>query len=176
MLQGLVALFVVCVVALAVSLFFNLRDVSEWNPLGAYPQQTVVNPIVRPSDQVTIRAVKCVSAHYPVNVKGVLQWQSVQPAGTVIVVGDGAAVRYPADYAKLPTSVPRPGRDGCTTFTYTNPIPLAVVSRSAEVCRQSTNAIAPSWRITGVETPVDDSRSGVARAWQSDVITVRCDA
>jgi hypothetical protein len=74
----------------------------------------------------------------------------MDPPGSVIEVGSGTSVR----------------EDGCETFRFANPIPTEV----RDVIRQQHAAgiAAPVWRITGTETPFDDTLEGVPRTWVTE--------
>lgn len=128
----------------------------QWSPLGPYPVQQVVAPVVDgmptiplSAGTVKVRGTKCVDgAGY--DVAGTSSWQSVDPRGTVIRTGTGT----------------RPASDGCTSFTFVNTIPASV---AAAVRTQTANGIdRPVWRLAGIERPVDGTREGAELSWATE--------
>lgn len=150
-----IALLGTALLTLAVAVAVSLRSPHAWDPLGEYPDQTVVSrvdgidgPAARLTDGVTVVGTKC--ANTAIRVRGSVFWQSTTPPGILVAAGSGVATR----------------QKGCVTETFLNPIPGAVraaVNRPTDPVRR--------WVITGTETPVRDagdngrSREGIPRAW-----------
>lgn len=131
------------------------RD-DEWAPLGNYPEQ-VADPVVRVQlDEpatVSVKAVKC--ADESVLVTGTMAWVSSDPAGRVVAIPtDGAVGRR---------------TEGCMEFTFRNELPAEVVA--ATVAFGGT----ASWRLTGVETPINADGAGVPAAWQTNEVLIVVD-
>lgn len=131
-------------------------EATPFNPLGQYPQQTVVSrvdgvPGVKIGTPLVVRALKCNSVSAPVVVDGSAQWQLIAPPGT------GPAVAFGGQALRLP---------GCTEWTdaerspgtstvfpsYRNEVPAEI----AEYVRaQAARGVSTTWVISGQETPVD---------------------
>lgn len=137
------ALFVLSAV-LVVLLVGELRSNRPWDPLGEYPVQEVTNgPKIPIAATVHVTATKC--ADVTVDVRGSSSWASVTPPGTIIPSGQGAGQR----------------EAGCTVIDYENRIPDEV----AAVVRAGGSTV---WRIVGTETPFEEGREGVPRAWRTE--------
>lgn len=59
----------------------------------------------------------------------------------------------------------REATDGCTTIEYRNDIPDEVVDLMR---RQLDDGLEPLWHISGVETPIDDDRTGTPATWVTE--------
>lgn len=139
---------------LSLALFVTAGDPAPWNPLGDYPIQ-VVGPLVprvggvatiTVNDRVPIIGTKCNNADHKVDVRGMYEWKRVDPLGVAVPGAASGGVRLP----------------GCTTFSFLNPIPDAIV---ADVLARGPSI----WQITGIETPLDkDGGEGVPRTYQSE--------
>ena len=125
-----------------------------------YPVQRVLSrvagsdrPSVRLGQDIEVRGTKCNDSTSPVAVAGVTSWVSLDPPGTVIEAGHGAAVRAP----------------GCTTRTYSNPVPAEVAARTAAITAV-TKAPCVTWMVAGVETPTNPLI--LAAQWQSEPVDI----
>lgn len=132
----------------------------SFDPLGDYPPQDVIAderhgvPTVTAADDVHVVGIKCNESDAPVQVAGHAAWQSVDPPGTVITVGEGTAIREP----------------GCERFEFVNPVPPDVLARTRELGGRVL------WRITGTETPIrGDGIRGVPRTWTTETLAVEVD-
>lgn len=105
-------------------------------------------PAALVTDDLSVTGEKCNKHYRSIRLHGVIEWISVDPAGTVIPVGEAAGVRVP----------------GCIEKTFLNPIPAAVLKRSQELFRNGTPYVV--WKITGTETP-DDHRIQ-AESWETE--------
>lgn len=145
---------------------------NQWDPLGDYPLQTIVDPDPTPvtipgysltqsalptiylDEQIQSSGVKCVGdvaeggPDRTVTVTGVLSWVSDEPPGKIIEAGRGGGERGPH----------------CVNYTFLNSIPPQV---KAEIRRLGKLGIHEStWHLTGTETPVRaDGEKGVPRTW-----------
>jgi hypothetical protein len=128
-----------------------------WNPLGVYPQQTVINRehIVHLGGTVDIVARKCAEVD-EVAIRGSLQWVPVGHfEATVPVVSGALAIRYRSC---------GPTRDS-RVFSYHNPIPETVAALVAQGFH--------TWQITGTDVPFDrNGKQGVPRTWITDAFTI----
>lgn len=129
---------------------------SDWDPLGEYPVQTLLNadgtsPIGVPTyyldDEITVQGKKCNAAASPVRISGTMSWISDQPPGTIITLGNSAGVRQP----------------GCSQMTYSNPIPKPVLERVMQLTKQGQTQSV--WHMAGVETPEREEGLGERRSW-----------
>jgi hypothetical protein len=133
---------------------------TPFDPLDL-PRQTVLNaadpatghPTVPLDGDVRVRAKKCNTADVPILVSGLLSWQSVRPAGSIIEVGSGTTPRNP----------------GCVVRRYSNPIPAEVIARTAQLLDRGEPYVL--WRIVGTETPVTSGPS-VTRTWSTQKFAV----
>lgn len=128
------------------------RD-EQWAPLGPYPEQTAEQVVTAELDKpavVHVQATKC--AHETTLVTGTMAWVSADPAGRIVAIPTEGAV----------------GRrmEGCTDFTYRDAVPPEVIAATA-----SFGGVA-TWRLTGVETPINAEGSGVPIAWQTNEIRI----
>jgi hypothetical protein len=139
-----------------------LQSEQEWNPLGAYPPQVVLNartepingisalPVVYLNESVYIRALKCNTSNATVKVEGEKNWISVLPLGESSVPTFGIGARLP----------------GCTQLQFSNSIP-------PEVQKIVTQYGKPMiWHVTGYETPLrcdakDCHKAGQTRYWET---------
>lgn len=125
----------------------------EWAPLGPYPEQVAEPEVTAKLDApafVHVQATKC--AHETTLVTGTMAWVSSDPAGRIIAIPtEGAVDRR---------------MKGCTDFSYRDAIPPEVVSATA-----SFGGVA-TWRLTGVETPINADGSGVPVAWQTNEVRI----
>lgn len=152
----------VATVALILAAVTVWRSWQQWDPLGDYPVQRVVNtlpgynfPAVRVADEVTIEGQKCNATNGKVNVRGGSRWVEVDPAGWQTPYLLGQAVRLP----------------GCTRLTYTSPLPPEVKDRVVEQCKRGRCETV--WREDGYEVPVDDhGREGTQRLWFTGNFTI----
>lgn len=100
-----------------------------------FPGQHVATPVVHIGGDVTVSATRCNKSKKPVTYHALKSWQSIDPAGSIIVVGTSVATEQP----------------GCTHFTFKNPMPPLVVSRTQGLL--STGLKSVTWEITAVDTP-----------------------
>lgn len=148
------------VVVLLVVLINHLLEPPPFDPLGEFPVQIVQNrvpgvdgPAVVLGTGVRVRSTKCADSE--VTVSGEWFWVSAEPRGSTVPAGSTPAFTRPA---------------GCVTTEYSNPMPDEVVQRTEELLSEG---VAPSWYITGTETPLDDDgREGVAQVWQTENFVV----
>jgi len=154
-------------------------DNAQWDPLGAYPIQKVLNTqgFLLPGDTLSVDATKCVakSTTKPVTVDGSSEWVSLLPAGKSVANPGGVATRYPAGV--IPPSVngyqpPIPDSNGCIHARYENIPPPEVVARSTEVCNDT--GLPALWKIAGKETPVKGKTVGVERLWETQPFRIAC--
>ena len=128
----------------------------EWSPLGPYPTQQVVAPVVDgvptvhlSAGVVKVHGRKCEHGS-GYQIVGPAAWQSLDPRGTIIQAGEGS----------------RAAADGCTSFSFVNTIPEAVVA--AVHAQALAGETEPVWRLTGTERPVDGSRTGAELSWATE--------
>jgi hypothetical protein len=125
----------------------------QWDPLGDYPVQKILNKDHKVSltdtsnNVVKVDAIKC--ADEPAQVAGSLRWQSVKPPGIVLMIGSGTGTR----------------KQGCQEMFFENPIPPEVKA----VIKSGGPTV---WVITGTETPLRDGQQGVPRAWTTEQFEV----
>lgn len=129
---------------------------STWAPLGPYPVQQVVAPVVDgvptvplSAGVVKVHGRKCEDGD-GYAVVGSASWQSLDPRGTIIRAGEGS----------------RPAADGCTSFTFANTIPETVAE--AVHAQARTGVDRPVWRLVGTERPVDGERTGAELTWATE--------
>ncbi len=119
----------------------SLLSPDPWTPIGAFPEQAVLEVT---DTTTTVEGTKCYDE--PVTVAGSFGWQSLDPAGVVVLVGSGSAERDA----------------GCLTQTFENPIPDEVLAHPE----------VRLWKIQGTETPIADgegkAREGVPKAWSTE--------
>ena len=133
---------------------YQLETSRQWDPLGDYPEQQADPEVTVPDGSLTatvhVDAVKC--AHKTVGVTRSSSWVSTEPPGSQIptFASAGATIRD----------------KGCVTSHYENVIPPDVISRTRLLGGRVT------WRITGVELPVDADRTGVPSVWRTTPILV----
>ena len=127
------------------------EQVTGWDPLGSYPQQTTERDTYTVGDDIRSMAIKC--ADVDVTVTGSVVWQSIAPPGIVVTVSSAGVAQRPK---------------GCTQYSYVNPTPPAVAD--------AVDRLGPlRFIITGVETPYDETdptRLGVQRPWRTNVFTL----
>lgn len=178
--RALVAVTCVLGIVAVVATFQAFRKHGEWAPLRPYAVQKVLNVqrFVRvDSPTLRVKATKCLAAGVdePVKVHGVRQYQLLLPPGTSISDGNGTSVRYPAGVTppRVNEFQPPVADDrGCVHAIYENPLPQAVIDRSARVCRET--GLPSLWKLTGSETPEADGREGVTRTWETEPFRVAC--
>ncbi|MGB1224872.1 MAG: hypothetical protein ACPHCN_12110 [Mycobacterium sp.] len=116
-----------------------------WTPLGDFPDQSVSGIT---DTHITVEGTKCYDE--AVTVAGSFGWQSLDPAGVVVLVGSGTSDRDA----------------GCLTQEFRNPIPDEVLEHPE----------VRLWKIQGTETPIADgdgeAREGVPKAWSTEPFTL----
>lgn len=126
------------VVAFSALLWVAYTVDEPWDPLGQYPVQRVDEVT---DHQITTTGTKCNTAVESVRIVGEFNWFRVIPPG----------------FGSVPTNGTRVIDPGCTTETFTNEIPQAVLD---------VNTLDDMWYITGTEWPVDaHGKRGVPRTW-----------
>lgn len=147
----------VALIIISIAVIVALHQPAPWNPLGDYPDQTVLSrvpghkgPAIKVGGVLSVKGTKC--AKEAVTVRGASFYQSVDVPGTFVPNGAGIALRV----------------QGCTTKTFSNPLPEAVLATADNPFG------AHMWIITGTETPVrDDGKGeGIARIWKSEPFEV----
>lgn len=162
--RWLVAVAVVSLVLTAIVVGFliweDARDDGVWDPIGEFPEQTVVEVT---DTHVIVVATKCFNES--LTTSGEISWTSVEPLGVLVPVATGSRSRdldeYDAD------GLPLYDDDGCITETFNNPIPHGAREHDE----------VSIWTITGIETPVVDgngnNRHGAPAAWATQPFTLQ---
>jgi hypothetical protein len=88
---------------------------------------------------VNVLATKCNLTDTPLDVRGDIIWQSVDPRGFTLVTGQGVSQRAV----------------GCTDFAFANPIPSAVVEHTQTLVDKGRAFVV--WQIVGTERPQCDN-------------------
>lgn len=134
-----VSLLLVLLVVLEVAIILGVYDDDEWQPLGPYPVQDVLE-----INEAFVRVVGTKCAEEDVTVRGTYGWMRVEPPGFSVTLGEGTG-----------------GREaGCHTQEFRNDIPSTV---------SDLNEPGHVWIILGSETPVrDDGTEGVPLGWQTE--------
>jgi hypothetical protein len=112
------------------------------NPVPQTVRNTLPNvpgPALTLESDVDVVASKCNLTDKPVTISGSVVWQSIDPRGTQLVVGEGVSVRPP----------------GCTDFEFRNPVPPVVADRTRHLVKDGRDFVV--WQIVGVETPQCDN-------------------
>lgn len=110
---------------------------------------TIVDPALTYHQELNVLARKCVLGDREIPLTGITSWVSVSPAGTIIDVGTGSAVRQP----------------GCKDGRFVNPIPDIVIMRTDQMLR-ITGGDCVRWRLTGTETP--SNRHFAPEVWSTE--------
>ncbi|HEY5201648.1 MAG TPA: hypothetical protein VIJ31_12160 [Acidothermaceae bacterium] len=118
-----------------------------------FPGQHVASATVHVGQDVTVTATRCNRSSKPVVYHAVKEWVSVDPPGSTVPVGDTSATEAP----------------GCTNFTFKDPMPPLVVSRTNGLL--STGLKSVTWRIAAVDTPEGHNRP-VTVSWATTPIVV----
>ena len=149
-----ILVLVVLVLAVAVNLgetAWHVRShIVEYDPLGEFPEQEVLNDDHRvPTDSfVIIEGTQCNDSDETVTLSGEISWRSVDPPGIAFVVLAGVT--------ELPP--------GCRTETFHNPVPEEVAELVEDV---------PMWKVDGTAWPIDDEGNrGAPRDFQSEEFEV----
>lgn len=139
-------------------------DHDDYDPLGDYPEQIVNSrvpgvegPAVSAGDALSVTGKKCSNATTTVTVSGYHSWVSVEPPGIIVEAGRASGV---------------PRDPGCSTSTFTNPMPKGVRERIAELAKAGTATSV--WKLAGEECPIPPAGEGVAvcRGWSSEDFTI----
>ena len=147
--------------AAVVLLVVAIRSGAGFAPLGPYPDQTVNAqfevgglPAFTEGDVVPVTGEKCADA--VVEVIGSVQWQTIDPAGTFIEAGEGTRTTIL----------------GCETKTFANSMPPGVVEANREI--RSSGVDAPTWVVTGVETPInpENGENGERQTWTTEPFVI----
>ena len=118
-----------------------------------FPGQQVATATVRVGQDVTVTAVRCNRSKEPVVYHAVKQWVSVDPLGSTVLVGDTSATEQP----------------GCTSFTFQDPMPGLVISRTNGLL--STGLKSVTWKIAAVDTP-EGHANPTTVSWSTTPIVV----
>lgn len=136
---------------------------AEWDPLGPYPTQTVMNPTDVPLDGfLLVEGKKC--AKETVSVTSVQLWANTSQA---IKTGEGGGTQ----------------EKGCTVFSddpaknpdlpaFRNPVPAAVAEAQRRLC--AAGAPNVPWKLIGKVTPRGDGRVGHLTVWTTQPFTLGC--
>lgn len=148
----------VCAVVMALAALAKVAEAygRPWAPLGPYSEVHVVSSLGDPRVKgvevpgpVRTAGQRCASE--TVMVVGVVSWVSVDPAGSIVPVGQEASSRLA----------------GCHDHHWAMPIPPGVSQRTVEEGGRM------AWRVSGTDTPYGDSgRAGVPALWSSEPFTV----
>jgi hypothetical protein len=114
-----------------------------FNPIQLPPQHTNLASY-HLGDSVVVTATKCNTSHEAVTFQGATSWVTINPAGTVVPAHSGVGVALV----------------GCVTSTFSNAMPPGVIAATEAFFAQGIEPV--TWRITGVETPLNHSRSVTA--------------
>jgi hypothetical protein len=149
-----VSSFVVTAAVVAGLVFFVGGDGAPWEPLGPFPQQSVVAVT---DDMITVVGTKCYTES--VTIRGEAGWQSVDPIGIQVATGSGVQTR---DLDELDDNGEPVYAEGCRTDTFENPIPPEVLAHPEVLI----------WKVAGFEEPVRDGdgdlREGLRQTWETE--------
>ncbi len=136
-LAGLFAVPALLVMAGAVlgALYLGRSLGKPFDPLY-FPGQHVATSLVRVGQDVTVIGTRCNRSSKPVVYSAVKSWVSVNPPGSTILVGPSSATEQP----------------GCTNFTFLDPMPPLVISRTEGLLSMG-GMKSVTWRITATDTP-----------------------
>lgn len=109
---------------------------------------SAVIPAATLGEQISVTGTKCNRSGEPVQVSGVIYWQTVTPPGTTIPAGGGQSTRQP----------------GCDTRTYMNPMPDKVRERTEQIVADDGRKWV-EWQIVGHENVVGDRAARSAIWW-----------
>jgi hypothetical protein len=162
-LYSVLGLFAVFLVIGGLYLANVIDTTADFAPLDNSRVQTVNNtvsgvsgPAVLVGQDVSVTGTKCNTTKDPVTVQGVTSWVTINPSGTVLDAFRGTGVRTP----------------GCTTRTFNNQMPAAVIARTKELHASGVKHV--TWQVIGLETPVAKGKVVSARwATQTFEIVVR---
>ncbi len=114
----------------------------------------VASASVHVGQDVTVKATRCNKAKHPVQYHATKVWETVSPPGSSIVVGTSAATEQP----------------GCTTFTFVNPMPQLVISRTQGLL-SVPGTTSVTWQIAAIDTPEGHGYGGTV-SWTTTPIVV----
>lgn len=138
--------------AIVIILIWFSGSPERYNPMR-YSVQTVLTKMpVTPTDGLTIKVMgtKCSIADEPLVVRGTLTWQTLEPRGTTIQVGEGVREQKP----------------GCESQVYDNPVPLPVLARTRTLLGNGLDRVV--WQLTGIETV--QHPNAAPQAWRTQNI------
>lgn len=118
-----------------------------------FPGQHVATPAVKLGGTVTVTATRCNRSKKNVTYQATKTWVDIDDPGTEYLVGVTTATQPP----------------GCTRYTFTNPMPASVVSRTSGLL--STGRTQVTWVIAAVDTPEGHARP-VTVSWTTTNIVV----
>jgi uncharacterized protein (DUF58 family) len=118
-----------------------------------FPGQHVATATVKVGGTVTVTTTRCNRSKKPVTYRAVKTWKDVDDPGTEYLVGITEATQPP----------------GCTHYTFTNPMPASVISRTTGLL--STGRKHVTWVIAAVDTPEGHARP-VTVSWTTTNIVV----
>lgn len=124
----------------------------SWNPLY-FPGQHTATPAVKVGGVVTVHATRCNRTKHTVTYHAIKTWVDLDDPGTEYLVGATTATQPP----------------GCTAYTFTNPMPASVVSRTTGLL--STGRKQVRWVIAAVDTPEGHAHP-VTVSWTTTPIVV----
>lgn len=133
--------------------YFALQHFApSYNPIY-FPGQHIATPTVHISQDVTVTATRCNRSSKPVTYRAVKTWVDVDDPGTEYLVGVTEATQPP----------------GCTRYTFTNPMPASVISRTTGLL--STGRTHVTWVIAAADTPEGHAHP-VTVSWTTTNIVV----
>lgn len=154
LMAAMVALLVIGATALATVLIVNASRPEPFDPFQL-PDQTVLSrmpgvnvPAAKYTELLKVRGTKCNLEARPVSLTSVRVWATEAPPGTIVFDARGVGALPP----------------GCTTETFQNPIPAAVLVADRRL--RSSGIKHPLWRITAELTP--QGKHVIARSWRTE--------
>lgn len=155
--RAITTLFVLisaCVLALATfgGLAIARLVAKPYNPLY-FPGQHIATATVKVGGTVTVTATRCNRSKKPVTYHAIKTWVDIDDPGTEYLVGVTTATQPP----------------GCTRYTFTNPMPASVISRTSGLL--STGRKSVTWVIAAVDTP-EGHEHPVTVSWTTTNIVV----
>ena len=161
--------FGIIVITIAITLLLaglaqSLLHVFQWDPLGEYPLQIVMNkqeivdgtsyPTIGLDDTLIVNGIKCADGR--IKVKGIVTWVTDEPPGSEAAGGTNTGIRGP----------------GCVNQTYRVSVPDEIVEQVKIF--ESEGIKSSIWHLTGTETPVKaDGSEGESRTWITTSFRIR---
>lgn len=157
---------VIIVVLLGVGVIWKSKT-QDYDPLGNYPIQVVVNklpghsePALNINDTIDVFATKCVKSESPVRILSSSSWVLVNPTKN----GDNVTIPKSNGNSRLAST-------GCTTTSYNNVMNQEMLDQLNALAKQGMHE--STWYLAGVDVPISSAgKNGNIRIWQTQNFTI----